>query len=182
MKYIKLFELFESYVDYSNSDVNQEFLKEIFNSEVDLDKIKTLLELDLIDVDMKDSYSFTPLHWASKKGNSGLVKILLEKGSDINSKNIAGLTALDLASKGSNPEIIKILLEAGADVNSVSKNGMTPICFASITGNLKSVKNLIEFGADVNVKDNNGYSPLYWAKEYNHEEVSQFLEKNGAII
>jgi len=45
-------------------------------------------------VNKKDKYKMTPLHWATLKGYENVVKLLLEKGAHVNVKNHEGLTPL----------------------------------------------------------------------------------------
>jgi hypothetical protein len=44
------------------------------------------------DLDSKDSYGWTPLSLAAKRGHEALVKLLLEKGAELESKNNSGWT------------------------------------------------------------------------------------------
>ena len=50
----------------------------------------------------------TVLHYACDQGQLEVVKLLLEKGADVNAKNEEGETPLDIAKKTSNKEIIKL--------------------------------------------------------------------------
>lgn len=48
-------------------------------------------------IDTKDRRSLTPLHYACQAGNSGIVKLLVESGSDVNNRGFAGTTPLQVA-------------------------------------------------------------------------------------
>ena len=56
----------------------------------------------------------TPLLYASKWGSFELVKLLVEKGANINTRSANGETALYIAQKNSSDEICNYLLEHGA--------------------------------------------------------------------
>ena len=58
----------------------------------------------------------TILMTASQEGHPEVVKLLLEKGADVNAKSNTGATALICASQQGNPEVAKLLLEKGAGV------------------------------------------------------------------
>ena len=55
-----------------------------------------LLEYDA-KVNQADNRGATPLHYASYWNNTGMVKLLLDKGADVNKQMTIGKTPLDLA-------------------------------------------------------------------------------------
>lgn len=65
------------------------------------------------------------LHAAAERGNAEYIKILLERGADINIQNEEGYTPLMKAIYRENPETVKLLLDNGADVNIKTNNGET---------------------------------------------------------
>lgn len=69
---------------------------------------------------------------ASSKGNSDLIKLLLQKGANIDSRtnNDDGMTPLHIAVAFGQPESIKILLEKGADIEAQDKHHNTPLLSA----------------------------------------------------
>ena len=74
---------------------------------------------------MKKTNDGTTALWiASQNGHKEIVKLLLEKGADINVKQTAtGATALLLASQNGRTDVVKLLLEKGADVNAKVNGG-----------------------------------------------------------
>jgi len=74
----------------------------------------------------------TPLLYASKCGNFDMVKLLLEKGANINMQAANGDTALSIARKNNNEKILKFLTEHGA----VEFGNNIPIQNNGIAGNL----------------------------------------------
>ena len=81
---------------------------------------------------------------ASDKGNLEAVKLLLDKGAEVNAKNKDGKTALLVAS---NLEVVKLLLDKGADVNVKDKNGGTALREASWRSDNEMVNLLKAYGA-----------------------------------
>ena len=64
-------------------------------------------------------YGRTPLSWAAEKGHEAVVKLLLEKGADVESKDRHyGQTPLSWAARSGHEAVVKLLLEKGADVES----------------------------------------------------------------
>ena len=64
------------------------------------------------------------LHTAARENSPEVVKILLEKGADVNYTYKDGWTALDIASYYDSSKMGKILIENGADVNKHNRNGI----------------------------------------------------------
>jgi ankyrin repeat protein len=68
----------------------------MFFSAIELNDFKfvyCLLKKD-IDLDIKDKNNFTPLHLAVLKGRYEIVKLLLEKGANLNIQNDDGYVPL----------------------------------------------------------------------------------------
>ena len=103
----------------------------------------------------------TALAAACYSGNEAAVKILLDRGADINALNEDGDSALGLASWNGHENVVKILLEKGADLNI----GRSALRQASRLGRENIVKMLVEKGAVMPKEENE--SP-----ERSQEEVS----------
>ncbi|EWY79535.1 hypothetical protein FOYG_17336 [Fusarium oxysporum NRRL 32931] len=115
---------------------------------------------------------FTDLTLASYYGHRVLVKLLLEKGADVESKDDKyGRTPLSWAARNGHVAVVKLLLEKGAD---------TPLSWAAEKGHEAVVKLLLEKGADVESKDGHGQTPLSWAAENGHEAIVKLLLEEGA--
>lgn len=68
------------------------------------------------DIRVKDNfYQRTPLIWASNLGDIELVKLLLEKGAQVNAEDIEKKTALVHAAHNGHQQIRELLLKYGAD-------------------------------------------------------------------
>jgi hypothetical protein len=99
----------------------------------------------------------TALTTAALKGQTDVVKDILDKGADVNERSGCGwgwdpnVTALSCAAYGGHIETVKVLVERGADVNARSSDGWTPLMSAAYVGHAGIAKLLIERGADVDV-------------------------------
>ena len=67
--------------------------------------------------------------------NADVVKVLIEKGADVNALNNDKSTPLHwAASNNSNADVVKVLIEKGADVNALNNDKSTPLHQAAFTG------------------------------------------------
>jgi ankyrin repeat protein len=82
------------------------------------------------DVNHKNKYGWTALHWAAGNGHLKVVKVLLSFEADIHHKNKGGWTALHYAAHSGHLEVVKELMKSGARVE-VDNNGKTPIDWAT---------------------------------------------------
>ena len=67
----------------------------------------------------------SPLHEASREGNTELVKQLLDDGAPLDEKDEYGHTALMVASLEGHTEVVKLLLDKGAPVDEKGERGHT---------------------------------------------------------
>lgn len=112
------------------------------------------------------------------------IKLLLDKGADINIKEQQGFNALLTAATWTNNlDIIKLLVERGADIHQYLPNGSNNALTISITANKPEfVKYFIEKGADVNEKTPNGLYPAGMACMNGNAEIIKMLADNGAEL
>ena len=114
----------------------------------------------------------TALTEAAYKGQTDVVKDLLDKGADVNERGACGfdpgVTALWCAANAGHMEAVRVLVDRGADVNARSTAGWTPLAAAASMGHPNIARLLAERGADIEsamaiVKKNrnsNGYKLL----------------------
>ena len=128
----------------------------------------TMLEMKGRLVNACDSLGWTPLMWAIKYKNRGMVKLFLEQADiELGAGTKDGRTVFSFAAELGNADAVKLLLERG-DVNPDSKdsNGRTPLSFAAGEGQEGLVKLLLECrDVNPNSHDINGRSPLSFAAE-----------------
>lgn len=111
--------------------------------------------------DRKDQAGFRPLHHAVFYGRSEVaVKMLLEKGCDIEAKTSQGLNHLALAAMVRMPRMAHLLLEAGARVMARGDTGLTALHLATAHGASVVAHVLLAAGADPEAGDDDGDTPL----------------------
>ena len=120
---------------------------------------------------------------AIKENNIEAVKLLLERGADINTKDKDGRTALMYAASAGCTETVKLLLDHGADINAKTKYGYrTALMLAAIGGHTETVKLLLERGADVNTIGEFDRPALMCAALEGHTEIVNLLLDHSADI
>lgn len=126
---------------------------------------------------------FTAAGLASYFGQVNVLKLLIEKGANINlpANNQMSVYPIHSAVAAQNLEATKLLVSSGAMVNVTQANGITPLHSAAHNGNLDICRVLVEAGVDINALDNNGSTPLHMALAEGNESVANYLQRNGAI-
>ncbi len=122
----------------------------------------------------------TPLLNAAVFGDVETVKLLLDKGADVNAMTDWG-TPLYMATLNEKTEVVKLLLEHGADPNIPKRTGSTPLHAAIGRGNRSIVILLLAAGADPNAVASGGLTPLHICAIKGREEYCEVLLKHGAV-
>ena len=93
-------------------------------------------------------------------GTWDAVRMLIEKGANLESKDQNGRTALILgAVRSQNLEAVKLLLEKGANIEAKDNNGWSPLWHATSQGATEIRDFLREKGANSEFKDLDGQVP-----------------------
>jgi uncharacterized protein len=126
------------------------------------------------------TYSFdgwTPLHLAAFFGGFEAVKLLLEKGADVNARTSNPMSNMPIhaAAAGNRTAIVQLLLEHGADPNVRQSGGWTPLHQAADHCDAGMVKLLLHFGADVNLAKDDGKTARAIAEEKGYTEILNVL-------
>jgi ankyrin repeat protein len=133
----------------------------------------------------RDGYGRTPLSWAAEKGHEAVVRLLVEKGADLESRDsYDGRTPLSWAAEKGHEAVVKLLLGKGAELEAKDKYyGRTPLWRAAVNGHEAVVKLLLEKGAELKAKDEHyGRTPLWRAAVNGHEAVVKLLLEKGADV
>lgn len=155
---------------------------------------------------------WTALHKAADMVNISMVKLLLEKGADIEARSPKefspkkhplarlgsdfddydevdasdvdeGWTALLRASTKGQDAMVGLLLENGADIEARNPSNGTPLICAAEGNYEATVELLLKSGANVNAEDQFGWKPLHRVMvNRGGEGVAQMLLTHGANI
>ncbi|KAK4168218.1 hypothetical protein QBC43DRAFT_359993 [Cladorrhinum sp. PSN259] len=140
-----------------------------------------------------------PLHFASHFGHLAVVKLLLDKGADLEARGSEyGQTPLIWAAENGHDAIVKLLLDRGANLEAVvkllldkgadleardSEYGHIPLLWATNNGREAVVKLLLDKGADLEARDSKyGETPLIRAAHYGYDAIVKLLLDRGANL
>lgn len=99
-------------------DVNQ-LIADVRSRDKQSIKLRLSIRPELLSMRSDDVWGYTALHWAAMmNGDSGVIKLLLDNGADINveAKRIPW-RASSIAARHGNLGALKILIDAGENIN-----------------------------------------------------------------
>jgi len=122
----------------------------------------------------------TASHLAAWKGNTNMLRILLDLGADVNWKNPGwNDTPLYWAAMIGQREAAALLIERGADLNAQISDGMTSLAYAAYRGHQSVVALLLEKGADTSIRDNQGLTAAERANEQRFTGIANLINSKG---
>ena len=122
------------------------------------------------------------LQAASFKGQEEEVKLLVQKGADVNTQGGTHGNALQAASYRGHEKIVTLLVQKGADVNAQGGYYGNALQAASIGGHEKIVALLVHEGADVNAQGGLDGNALQAASQGGHDKIATLLVQKGADV
>lgn len=157
-----------------------------------LDAITALLDAGA-DVDLPgptgDDWDATPLQHAILARQIAAVRLLLDRGADLNRSAGRSLTPLFLAAGDTDPAILKLLLAHGADPSAENEDGATPLVRAVSAGTfsgpdrpmfggcrVETVRALVTHDPALRVKRNAAWNDaIWWARFQRCQEVLRLI-------
>lgn len=137
---------------------------------------------DELSVTAVNKYGETALHIAVIGGQTGIARILLDSGANVNAKDHNGWTPLFFSGKRPNKDLVELLIQHGAQVNISSNSGWTPVHALAVSDNSELIRLLAKNGGKVNVGDNDGNTPIYEAIELGNLKTVKELIHLGARV
>ncbi|KAL8833979.1 MAG: hypothetical protein Q9170_003981 [Blastenia crenularia] len=109
------------------------------------------LEVLTAQIDIVDSSGYTPLAWASARGDYKSVALLLEYGATIDTTNGVGEEPIHLTAETGNVDTLEVLVRSGAHVSKqVRQTHMTPLHYAAeYQDSSEQIHGLVSLGAQV---------------------------------
>ena len=128
-----------------------------------------------------DATGNTPLMVTAVYGDLASLRLLIERGADVNATNAAGATALMRAAYDFDK--LRLLVDKGANVNARSALGNTALMLAARPArSSRAVELLLARGADAKATNHFGASALMAAVASGDEQSVRLLIKNGADV
>ena len=146
-----------------------------------------------LSTDEADEHGRTPLFIACQNGHVDLVRLLLDKGAEVDRAASGrwneGQTPLYVACWKGHVDAARLLLDKGAEVDRAIKWAdkcvVTPLHIACEKGHVDVVRLLLDKGAAVDRvdrADKYGVTPLYIACDDGHVDVVRLLLDKGAAV
>ena len=143
-----------------------------------LAELKVLLH-QKASANIADDHGITPLMYTAEIGSVEAMRLLLDRGADVNAQNAYGSTALMWSV--SDPDKVRLLLDHGAQVNTAARTGRTALIIAAFTNpSAEVVRLLLAKGAKVDVMDVRHVTPLNAATFGNDTATVRLLLEAGA--
>lgn len=161
----------------------------------DTRELETLLS-DNFDINTKDQNGWQAIHEAVKFGDVGVVKFLVDHGSEVGSKTEVGGTALwwSVHQYGEDHPVTTYLRSVGAPLEGGDfseevvmegdeTDGSTELHLYASEGNVAAAKEVLrQHHHLLNSVDVNGWQPLHEAVQTGEVEMVKFLVQKGAEL
>ena len=166
-------------------ELNEKLIKAIYDEDYNavLDSLNKGADIE-VDYEASEKWDGwgRPLIDASAEGHIKIIKLLIERGADVNITTTNRGTALMAASLYRHLDVVRLLLDNGADVN--SKNNEEGDSVLSHTLSPEVAELLIDRGADVNARNKEGITPLMGSTSAigHHKKIIELLLDKGADV
>ncbi|KAK4509862.1 uncharacterized protein ATC70_007166 [Mucor velutinosus] len=131
-----------------------------------IDRVRELLESGIA-VDGHDQFGYTAMHAAVSYNQIEMVKLLIEKGANVNIEDFEKDTPLYVAE---NVEMAQLLLDNGADPKHINEDGITPALTALEEGWEEVAQFLANITKEVLPTTEEEADPLAYIEQEDREE------------
>jgi ankyrin repeat protein len=150
--------------------------------ESDLHLIHQLLD-EGTNIDVKDMFGRTALHYMAVLGNVDIMKLLITLGANINERSNSLWTPLLYASESGNCNCLKVLLDAGADISILDNDDQS--CLHVIAHNScptepdyeVCTQYLLEAGINIDIRDRYNRTAKMVAEQAGNHNIVKIIEE-----
>ncbi|OHE95305.1 hypothetical protein CORC01_09450 [Colletotrichum orchidophilum] len=171
---------------YTNGNIRQETLNESLYEATDLEKestVRLLIDDFKVNPNATGDYYGTALTAAAYDGTLDIIRLLLDRGADIDAPNG---WAIQAAAAEGHYDVVKELLDRGADVNDLTTNENFPqgtaLQVACESGKVEIVTLLLERGANPDLGTGEETCPLIAAALKGEQAILELLVKAKAEV
>lgn len=151
-----------------------------YASQGNLLKVVDVLTTNGAEIDACGGVYGSALVVAALEGHFEVVKLLVERGADVNARNGTPFSfAIRAAAAGGDNEIVELLIAKGADINAHDDRYGTALHSAVSWGHAQTAELLISNGADINARKRDG-NVLQVAISDHYYEIAKLLITHGA--
>jgi uncharacterized protein len=133
----------------------------------------------------RDAIGETPLHWLAIESDVAGVRLLIERGADVNTQDEFGNHVVYHAASVASIETLQALLAAGGDPNARTSVDDGCALYAAATRKddpEKFVDALLAAGADLEARDSLGSTPLARCASFNNVSAIRLLAARDADL
>jgi ankyrin repeat protein len=157
------------------------------------------------EIESKDDDSRTPLAWVCAysykedkgrlgflqpttllRNREGVVRLLLEKGAELETTYIDGRTPLSFAAEKTNEEAVRLLVKNGANLETEDVNNHTPLIWTCISlrklGKMSRLVTRYERGIQTLIRSDNGYTFRRIRRVLRLRKIVRLLLDKGANL
>jgi len=155
-----------------------------------LETIQKHLELNTSEIDsVEELFNCTALHYAVFHNRSDVVKLLCERGADLNIQNKHGLTPVLCAADKNFSSIVRTLVKFGANITITDNQRFSLLHKAVLSSNLDLVQFLLscttedgDLLLDINGTSEEGFTALHQAALHGSNKIIKLLLAKGAAV
>ena len=146
-----------------------------------------------IDLNAKDIYGWTALHYSGLRGSMQIINTLIIHGADPHIKTQRGYTLFHIfisaipfqeSKEESQKRLLTLLIYYKLDINAKDDKGNTPLHLAVSPSELSLdiIHLLVKNRADINARNHQGLTPLHFIALYGSIPVAEYFIQAGANI
>jgi len=128
-------------------------------------------------IDAPNARGETAAMLAALHGNLDIVRLLVEKGAEVNRP---GWTPLHYAAVSGNVDLLRYLLDRNAYIDAQSPNRTTPLMMAARHDHVDAVRLLVEAGADPTPRNDTGRDAADYLVANDKREEARWLRERAA--
>lgn len=133
-----------------------------------------------VDINQKDDFGYTLLHYAISNNHEDTALLLLNNGANCTVQDNNGATPLHYAYEYGMTNVAKAIVEKNPKALIIKdKYGNQPLWTAVMNAEIpiEHIEFLLQKGADKNNKNKSGKSPYDLVKSYNIDDFTKLFEK-----